>query len=287
MSVRPRPSPGRDAEPDLYLDLLKRQLTRALVEDNDSIFGQPNSWAGRRWLRKGEAAVARALRRAGVELVRKRPYDATVRELGRDWPARAETMIGLRRLDNIQTAVETVLREDVPGDLVETGVWRGGAVIFMRAVLRAFGVTDRTVWAADSFRGLPKADAARYPADVGDDYDFDILAVSIDEVRHNFERYGLLDEQVRFLEGWFKDTLPDAPIEQIAVLRLDGDMYASTTQALNALYPRLQTGGFCIIDDYGAIRACRTAVADFRQRNGVDEDIVDIDGSGVYWRKEG
>ena len=70
-----------------------------------------------------------------------------------------------------------------------------------------------------------------------------MLAVSEAEVRANFQRYGLLDDQVRFLPGWFKDTLHDAPIERIAVLRLDGDLYEATIQALDALYPRLSPPG--------------------------------------------
>jgi O-methyltransferase len=111
-----------------------------------------------------------------------------------------------------------------------------------------------------------------------------ILAAPETEVRANFERYGLLDDQVRFLPGWFKDTLHDAPIDRIAVLRLDGDLYESTIQALDALYPRLSPGDFCIIDDYH-IPACRQAVTDYRTRHGVSAEIVEIDGCGVLWRK--
>jgi O-methyltransferase len=94
----------------------------------------------------------------------------------------------------------------------------------------------------------------------------------------------LLDDRVRFLPGWFKDTLPDAPIDRLALLRLDGDLYESTIQALEALYPRLSPGGFCIIDDY-IIKACRQAVADYRAKHGVSAEIIHIDGAGVFWRK--
>jgi len=112
-----------------------------------------------------------------------------------------------------------------------------------------------------------------------------VLAVSEAEVRANFERYGLLDDQVRFLPGWFKDTLPDAPIDRLAVLRLDGDLYESTIQPLDALYPRLSPGGFCIIDDYFGIKACRQAVTDYRAKHGVSAEIVHIGGTGALWRK--
>ena len=196
-------------------------------------------------------------------------------------------MIGMQRLASLQRCVETVLADDIPGDLIECGVWRGGACILMRAVLAAYGDETRCVWLADSFAGVPRPDIANYKADKGLRLDrfACILGVPEAEVRANFERYRLLDDRVRFLPGWFKDTLPDAPIDRIAVLRLDGDLYESTIQALDALYPRLSPGGFCIIDDYHAINACRQAVTDYRAKHGVSAEIVDIDRTGVLWRK--
>lgn len=212
--------------------------------------------------------------------------DAAVRAEGRDWPAEAETMIGLRRLENIRACVETALADGVPGDLMETGVWRGGAAIYMRAVLAAHQVTDRVVWLADSFQGLPKPDPQRFPADEGDlHYTQDALAVSLAEVRENFRRYRLLDDQVRFLPGWFEETLPGAPVDRLAVLRLDGDMYASTIVALTSLYDKVSAGGFVIIDDYWAIEACARAVEDFRAARGIAEPLEKVDWTGVYWRK--
>jgi O-methyltransferase len=179
-----------------------------------------------------------------------------------------------------------VLKDGVPGDFIETGIWRGGSVILMRAILKAYGVTDRTVFAADSFEGLPKPDAGSYPADKGDrHWTYKQLAVSLEEVRANFDRYGLLDDQVRFLKGWFKDTLPEAPIERLAVVRLDGDMYESTMTAMKALYPKLQPGGFLIVDDYGALKGCKQAIEDYRTQYSINEPIEIIDWSGVYWRK--
>lgn len=216
---------------------------------------------------------------------RKGTYDAQVREFGRDWPSQAHTMIGRQRMRNLRTLTEQVLGDHIPGDLIETGVWRGGACIYMRSVLHAFGVYDRYVWVADSFEGLPPPDAERYPADAGDiHHRFKQLAVSLDEVKSNFAKYGLLDEQVRFLPGWFKDTLPAAPIKQLALMRLDGDMYQSTMDALTHLYARLSRGGFVIIDDYKAV-PCRQAVEDFRARVGAKEQIHQIDQTGIFWRK--
>jgi len=221
-----------------------------------------------------------------MEVVRHVRFDAEVRAEGRDWPAHAETMIGLRRLDNLQDCVTDVLRRGVPGDLIETGVWRGGAAIFMRAILEAYGDSERRVWVADSFEGLPKPDARRWPADQGDElWTQGRLAVSVEEVRANFRRYGLLDDRVRFLVGWFEDTLAAAPIERLAVLRLDGDMYGSTMKALTALYPKLSAGGYLIVDDYGAISACKQAVTDYRAADEITDPIVWVDWTGVWWQK--
>jgi O-methyltransferase len=221
-----------------------------------------------------------------LRLARRAAFDPASREEGRDWPPDAETMIGLRRLDNLEATIVDVVRRGIPGDLVETGVWRGGAVIFMRGVLRALGDSSRRVWACDSFAGLPRPDVGRYPKDAGDPHHtFSNLVVSVDEVRANFQRYGLLDAQVRFLPGWFRDTLPNAPIERIAVLRLDGDMYESTMVALESLYPRLAPGGYLIVDDYGAVPGCREAVEDYRRAHRIDEPVHAIDWTGVYWRR--
>lgn len=197
-------------------------------------------------------------------------------------------MVGLRRLDQLQSCIEAVVRERIPGDLIETGVWRGGASILMKGALRALGAEDRKVWLADSFEGLPKAKPDEYPADAGADIlsTYDFLAVSEEEVRAAFERYGLLDDDVRFLRGWFSDTLP--PLRgrhRWSVLRLDGDHYESTIVALESLYPDLSPGGFVVIDDYGAIAQCRQAVNDFRRENEIAEELHKIDWTGVWWRR--
>jgi predicted O-methyltransferase YrrM len=112
-----------------------------------------------------------------------------------------------------------------------------------------------------------------------------LLAVSIDEVKSNFEKYGLLDEQVNFLPGWFRDTLPNAPFKQLALIRLDGDMYESTMDALTALYPKLSSGGYLIVDDY-ALSGCKQAIHDYRSANNISEEIRRIEGYGaVYWQR--
>lgn len=195
------------------------------------------------------------------------------------------SMIGTRRMRNIQECLDVVRRDAVPGDLAETGVWRGGASVFMRGYLAAYEMTDRVVWAADSFAGLP---APTHEHDAGLDFSPDvhpILAISLDEVRDLFDRYGLLDDQVRFLKGWFRDTLPTAPIERLALLRLDGDLYESTMDALDALYDKVCDGGFVLVDDYGDFPPCRKAIEEFRAARAIATPIVKVDWTGVYWRK--
>lgn len=249
-----RPEKGMNVH-QLYLSLMERCLLNTIYEDRPM-----DPWSG-------EA------------------FRPELRQLGRDWPSVAHTMIGYRRLNNFRTLIETAIQNKVPGDIIETGVWRGGACIMARAVLKAHNIDDRTVWVADSFEGLPPPDP-RFPADAGDNHhQWKQLAVSLEQVQENFRKYDLLDQQVKFLKGWFKDTLPNAPFTKLAVMRLDGDMYQSTIEAITALYDKLERGGFVIVDDYGAVPGCRKAITDFREQRNISDPIINIDDDGVYWQK--
>jgi len=206
----------------------------------------------------------------------------------------AITMLPIVRLDNLQHCVETVIKDSIPGDLIETGVWRGGATMFMQGILKASGIRDRNVWVADSFEGLPVPDEKECPLEARAHSGpvmsklFNHLAVGIEDVKRNFEAYGLMDENVHFLKGWFKDTLPTAPIERLAVMRLDGDYYESTRDALRNLYHRLEVGGFVIIDDYGedTWTYCRKAVEEFRQEHNITDPLIRVDSKCYFWRRE-
>ncbi|KOP82307.1 TylF/MycF family methyltransferase [Cytobacillus solani] len=206
--------------------------------------------------------------------------------MGEIWPKCAHSMIGKMRMDNLQMCMETVLRENIEGDFIETGVWRGGACIFMRGFLKVHGVDDRKVWVADSFEGVPVPNEKKYPKDKGGLglHTLDYLRVSLEEVQNNFRKYGLLDESVQFLKGWFKDTLPTAPIEKLAILRLDGDLYESTMDSLTNLYDKVSYGGFIIVDDY-ILPTCEPAIKDFRNAHNIKEPLIPIDNHAVYWRK--
>lgn len=205
---------------------------------------------------------------------------------GYDWPANADTMIGLNRLNNIEQCIHSIIKDKIPGDFIETGVWRGGATILMRGILKVLEINDRKVWVADSFKGLPKPDSKKYKADRNNKlHTLKILTASLNEVKNNFLKYDLLDNQVIFLEGWFKDTLAEAPIDKLSLLRLDGDMYESTILALTYLYPKLSNGGYIIVDDYNAFDYCKQAVNDYRNEHNIKEQIIEIDKEAIYWRK--
>jgi O-methyltransferase len=277
-----------------YLDLLKRALTGTLYDESAwTVEGiGPGRYPRRKplkFLAESVCAVRRFIATAGrrvpTVVVRCDPYDAAEMEPGRKWPMFGYTMIGLNRLGHIQSCVEDVLRKNVPGDLIEAGVWRGGATIFMRALLRCHQVQDRTVWVADSFEGLPPAKGV--DAKITDDADLSreaYLKVSLPQVQANFARFGMLDGQVKFLKGWFEHTLPAAPIERLAVLRIDGDMYHSTLDVLNALYARVSPGGYVIIDDYPGWEGCRRATDEFRAAHGIQAELRRIDWTGVCWQ---
>jgi O-methyltransferase len=256
----------RDVDGDVrYVELLKRSLVDLL----------------------GSHTSRAVLQDTGDVVIEEVPEAERVdRLMGRDWPDRGATMIGLARLTNLQACIDTIVAEQIRGDVIETGIWRGGATIFMRALLDLRGEAERLVWAADSFQGLPPPDPDNFPADAGDPHHtIGFLAVSLDEVLRNFSRYDIPTTGVRFLEGWFRDTLPTVQQERWALIRLDGDMYESTIEGLESLYGGLSPGGFIVIDDYGAVRGCSQAVDEFRYREGITEEMTWIDWAGVVWRK--
>jgi hypothetical protein len=255
------PRVNLDTLADLYLDLLKRSLTNTIFDSEPDIDDDE--------------------------------FRFTMLRVEHYVNSDAVSMIPLARFDNIQNSIVDILRRGVPGDLIEAGVWRGGAAIFMRGALKAYSVSDRLVWAADSFEGLPKPDPDRFPLEARVQSGpviqnaYHNLAVSLEEVRRNFAAYRLMDDQVKFLKGWFKDTLPTAPISKLSLIRIDGDFYESTRDGLNHLYDRLSVGGYVIIDDYGedSWTYCRKAVDEFRKGRHIEDPLVAVDSKCVYWQR--
>ena len=200
------------------------------------------------------------------------------------------TLLHNAQLKCIEVLMLAVLEEGIPGDFIEAGVWRGGAAIFMRAVLQAVGSKDRIVWAADSFEGIPRAEKYAHVEDRVNEWE-DRWATSFDVVKANFQRYDLLDDQVRFLKGNFANTLPNAPFNELALVRLDADSYESTKDAMEYLYPKISIGGYIIIDDWH-LPGCRRAIEEYRAVHQINEEIVgilDAEKKGPYevmWKIE-
>lgn len=306
------PLPPDADDKALYLDLVKRAVINILYEDIPS------------WIFDREARKITAADRFRLEY----------RVVGEDGPTAAHTMVGMKRLDNIQSCLEQVLKNNVPGDVIETGVLSGGCTIFMRAILKAYKDTQCRVFVCDSFMAHPTTPApkiaqwalkaaasvpdktfqrelfhllqavnpvkslpeAKNPSDEMVNYVMQILQngdrmavatrdTSLEGVKSNFARYGLLDEQVVFVKGYFSETLPHLDAEAFSVIRLDGDLYESTMDALNCLYPKLSRGGFCIIDDFSSFTDCRNAVESYRREHGIADPIQTVDHQAVFWQK--
>lgn len=186
----------------------------------------------------------------------------------------ALTLIGGRLLDEFRDLIER--SDDVPGDIVETGVWRGGACIWAAAVLESIG-SNKRVYACDSYCGLPVVTHSKETISYDD---AESLRVSIEEVEANFDRFGLKDRAV-FVKGWFKDTMPGLDIP-VSILRLDGDMYESTDDVLKFMYDRVSPGGYVIVDDY-QLPSCRQAVDELRSRKRIRGNLRVR--PGAWWQK--
>jgi O-methyltransferase len=270
----------------LYLDLLKKSLLGELHLENEVRLSYlRDCLAGDERFQLPTYLHIDLARPEVCEHFRRLMVEGRVREERLENLGFPDTMIGRLRLDNIEWSFDEIIRDGIAGSLMECGVWRGGAAVFMRGLLKAHDIRDRLVWVADSFAGPP---APTLPQDLDEDLSstkYPMLAIPLETVRGTFERYGLLDEQVRFVPGWFGASLRLAPIDKLALLRIDADLYESTWDALSALYDRVSLGGFVIVDDYNCIPACREAVDEFRCNRGVADELKRIDWTGVYWRK--
>lgn len=198
----------------------------------------------------------------------------------------SHTLVGLRRLNHLEYCAREIFSSGIQGDFVEAGVCQGGASIFLRALQVTLGEAHRNVWAADSFEGLPPSTLSQ---DQGLDFtesNYPWLACSQEKVEDHFRRYDLWSDHVRLVKGWFSDTLPGLDTGPISLLRLDADLYQSTMEILNSLYDKVVPGGFIVVDDYGALDACRLAIDTFRDARNIQVPLKWIDWCGVYWRKD-
>lgn len=260
------PGPDPEALRAAYLDLLKLTLCDLA----------------------GTATMSVARTQQGHVMSRELTGDQLrMRAAGMDWPLHGLTMVGLKRLDDLQGCIESVVSDAVSGDVIEAGSWRGGASMLMRATLNTLGAGDRTVFVADSFQGFPEASG-----DLSERYDLsldlagvDFLAVPLEEVKATFVKFGL-EQGVNFVPGFFQETLPSLSGHQWSIVRLDGDTYEAIWTGMESLYDGLSPGGYLIVDDYLSLDRCREAIDEYRLRHGISEPIEEVDWTCVRWRKE-
>jgi len=222
----------------------------------------------------------------GEKKIRATGFNSTAREMGNDWTFMGATMTGWKRLDNIRNLLQDVIKNNVTGDFIETGVWRGGASVFARAVITAYGEAENRVsYVCDSFAGLPPGERNLDKADANWD-NTPYLEVPLEIVTNNFIKYGMLDSNVVFAKGFFNETMPalSKEIKNLAIMRLDGDMYESTVDVLYTLYDKLSIGGYLIMDDWTNFPS-KIACEDFFKVHGINPEIIPIDDLSAYWKK--
>lgn len=246
-------APTTGNQPDPYVDLVKRAITNFLYLGGSQ-----------------EQDAFRCVTH----------YDLEQSEWKIDPLSRPATLLTKAQLDLVEQAVMAVHRQGIAGDFMEAGIWRGGVIILMRALIRAHAMAGRQVIAADSFTGIPKnTRAVNDPVDQWKDR----WIAPLDEVRETISRFGLLDDRVEFLVGFFEESLKSMQGRRLAVVRLDSDSYDSVETSLEYLYPLVSQGGYVIIDDWH-LPGCRLAVTDYRTQLGIRDTIHEWDGN-AYWVK--
>lgn len=196
------------------------------------------------------------------------------------------TMVKNAHLLRLSQCVQDVNRRQLPGDLVECGVWNGGSAAFMAVADRVDRPgPSRAMWLFDSFQGLPR------PTDKDGEFERRSYFMgwtkgSVENVQHIFTRLHISLERVSIVPGWFNETLPITTVETIALLHIDADWYDSVMTVLQCLYDRVVPGGFVVLDDYGFWQGCQQAVRDFFIAHELDLALIrPIDKAGAYFQK--
>lgn len=225
--------------------------------------------------------------------------------LYRTWQVIPYTMLSIPRLSNAYECTAEAIRQHIPGDIAECGVWAGGSTGLMFAAARDSGDANRRFHLFDSFEGLPQPSSKDgkdvlqgYLKDnqdrVLDEGKGDLIAINACAAPRQlaeelfFKVLGAPPDLIIFHQGWFQNTVPAAvasgQVKQLSVLRIDGDWYESTRICLEHLCPLVSPGGFVIIDDYGHFEGCRKAVDEYLAVHGKGTQLSKIDSDGVYFR---
>jgi cephalosporin hydroxylase len=251
-------------ENEVRLDYLRQCATKGSKPDTLKL-RDPRMWA------------TRDLNR----LQRERHTGIPVRRLG-DRPFYPFTTIGRTGLDHLERCLDSIREEGVEGDLAACGVWRGGSAIFVRAYLDAYGMDGRNVWIADTFTGPAERNESQEQA--GKRQRFTNLVADLNQVRIGFDRFGLFDDSLRFLQGSYEETLADAPLDRLALLHIGDDDEERCATALELLYERVAPGGFIVAEHYDA-EGCRAAIDGFRARRRIEGSLDRADWTGVSWQR--
>lgn len=247
--------------------------------------------------------LKKLIRRCGYDLVRRNvkhdrfPVEATDTDRQIALSVAPYTMTSPERVWSVINSVKYIVANDIHGDFVECGVWRGGSAMAIAYKLKELGVSDRTLWLYDTFSGLttpsPKdieahsgksAEALLEENAIENENNF-LCTASKNEVSTNMLATGYAASNIRLIEGDVLETLNREVPEKIAMLRLDTDWYESTKKELQELYPRLANGGVCIIDDYGYWRGSRAAVDEYFSENKINVLLHPIDATGRIFLK--
>jgi len=252
-------------------------------------------------LRRTRGSAGRAIRavttRLGYDVVRRTADSAEAIEYPYDYDddakalferVRPYTLTSHERVVALRDAVRCLVANRVEGDIVECGVWRGGSMLVIVLTLLAHGVTDRDLWLYDTFTHMPfpgEHDYDVWSRWTGDYYDEFANNPFYDNVPADTVRALLVDagypaERLHLVAGMVEETIPAQVPDDIALLRLDTDLYESTAHELRHLFPRLVPSGVLIVDDYGHFMGSKRATDEFFASHGVTPLLHRIDATG-------
>jgi len=201
------------------------------------------------------------------------------------------TMTSPERLFSLYQSVRYVVQNQVPGDFVECGVWKGGSSMMIAKVLQSLGVTNRNIWMYDTYEGMTEPtkedkdfkgeDAVQLLSSAEKSDSNSVWCYSaLEEVQSNMQKTSYPTESIKYIKGKVEETIPDAIPGSIALLRLDTDWYASTYHEMIHLYPLLQVKGVLIIDDFGHWEGAKKAILQYFGENNLFPLINRIDETG-------
>ena len=196
------------------------------------------------------------------------------------------TMVKSRNLANLFSLVVKVNAMNLPGDIVECGVWNGGASAIMAFACRNSSLPrNRLLWLFDSFEGLPPPGPKDGTAE--NKYFFKgMCSGSVSSVEKVFKKLSLSLDNVRIVQGWFNSTLKKAGVHQIAILHIDADWYDSVKYVLDTFYEKVVPGGFVVLDDYGYWEGCDRALNDYLSQHKITGiELKKTESTGVYFQK--